>query len=129
VRLKIDPETVAALRRFNADRSNSAMPPNDDAVTIYAGVGVGMAITLDGRIIEEDWLENRATEVTDPLKVRAALVLGKRVVPELERLIPTRPNDAADCLPCAGSGWRSVGHHEKVYVCPDCGGVGWREGT
>jgi hypothetical protein len=129
VRLKLDPETVDALRRYRGDRQQSDIVPHEDAVTVYGGLGVGILITLDGRVIEEDWFESRATELTDPLRIRTALVLGKRVVPELERLIPERPRGATDCVACESTGWRDLGEHRKVYVCPDCGGVGWREGA
>jgi hypothetical protein len=123
----LDEETLAALRRHRGDRPQSDIVPEEDAVAVYGGLGLGILITLDGRVIEEDWFDNRATEVSDPIRIRAALVLGSREVPELGRLIPSRPAGADDCQECGATGWRDLGRHRAVHICSGCGGVGWRD--
>ena len=54
--------------------------------------------------------------------VIGSLVLRAREYPELQTLVPARPDDALTCEDCGGSG---LLERMPSIVC-SCGGVGWR---
>jgi hypothetical protein len=49
----------------------------------------------------------------------AALVIARKRFPELEQLLPRRPERAADCSMCAATGLI------QGMVCGACSGLGW----
>ena len=101
------------------------LPSGVKVVDIYGSVGGGYMMALDGRLFEWD-LDFDEREVTDPVRVRLALVVGSKAVPELTRLIPQRPRQAVDCTECQGTG-RTGLNGQVTWVCNACGGVGWSE--
>jgi hypothetical protein len=52
--------------------------------------------------------------------VLGSLVLGARKYPQLQTIVPARPDNALTCEDCAG-----VAEHFPSMIC-SCGGVGWR---
>ena len=112
-------DVLDALRRRPAHRLASGL----EVVDIYGSVGVGYAMAFDGRIFEWD-LDIDMREVTDPTRLRLALKLGSKVIPELARLLPFRPAEALDCAECHGTGECGLGH-EVRWLCNTCGGIGW----
>jgi len=117
----LDADVRAALQR----RKRHVLPSGAEVVDICGSVGGGYMMTLDGRLFEWD-LDFEEREVTDPVRVRLALVLGSKAVPELARLIPQRPLQAVDCADCQGTG-RTGLNGELTWACNACGGVGWSE--
>jgi hypothetical protein len=112
-------DVLAALRRRPVHRLASGL----DTVDIYGSVAGGYTMTLDGRIFEWD-LDIESREVTDTTRLRLALRLGAKLIPELARLLPPRPAGAIDCVECHGTGERSVGDQAR-WLCNACGGSGW----
>lgn len=92
-------------------------------MSLDAGVREALEKRLDGRLFEWD-LDFDEREVTDPVHIRLALVLGSKEVPELKRLIPQRPPEALDCRECQASGTRRL-NDQLTWACNACGGVGW----
>ena len=114
-----DESALQALRQRKLHR----LPSGAEVVDLYGSVGGGYMLALDGRLFEWD-LETDEREVSDPISVRKALVLGSRSIPELVRLIPSRPVDAPDCRTCEGTGSQGLSD-ALTFVCAACGGVGW----
>ena len=58
-----------------------------------------------------------------------ALVLGSRRLPELGRLLPSRPGNTPDCQRCQGCGeilvTKQADGSNRGIACPDCGALGW----
>jgi hypothetical protein len=125
-RLRLDDELVAALRQHRARGGAPSFFVDAGAVAVYASFGGAFFVTLDGRVIEEDWETQSAVVLTDEVRIREALVLGAGAVPELARLIPSRPEAARDCATCSATGWRMRVPHR--FICRECGGVGWKAG-
>jgi hypothetical protein len=119
--MTLDPEVRAALQQ----RKRFVLPSGAEVVDIYGSVGGGYMMSLDGRLFEWD-LDFDEREVTDPVRVRLALVVGSKAVPELTRLIPQRPPGAVDCGACEGSGMARL-DDQLSWACNPCGGVGWIE--
>jgi hypothetical protein len=119
--LTLDTEISSALRRRRSHR----LPSGVEVVDIYGGVGGGYMMSLDGRLFE--WgLDFDEREVTDRVRIRLALVVGSKAVPELRRLVPDRPPGAVDCEECRGTG-TAVLNEQATWACNPCGGVGWRD--
>jgi hypothetical protein len=53
------------------------------------------------------------------------LVLGRRHYPAVAQLLPLRPEVAADCEPCSGSGYISQNTDGSGRICSKCWGLGW----
>ena len=91
-------------------------------------------MAFDGRVITDDYdnfTEGAGVyEVTDPKEACVAVAIGADVwdLPELCRLLPERPGDAADCPQCKGSGWfrwPTTDGRQGSVVCRGCGALGW----
>jgi len=54
--------------------------------------------------------------------VLGSLVLGARKYPQLQTIVPARPQNALTCEDCAANG---VAEHSPSMIC-SCGVVGWR---
>ena len=119
--MTINADVRAALEQRRRHRLASGV----EVVDIYGSVGGGYVMALDGRIFEWN-LDIEGREVLDPVKMRLALMLGSRVIPELKLLVPRRPIEAVDCAQCQGSGERGLGEQLK-WLCDGCGGVGWTQ--
>jgi len=119
--MTLDPEVRAALERRTRHRLASGVEVAD----IYGSVGGGYGMALDDRLFE--WgLDSGERELTDPIHVRLALMAGSRALPELRRLIPSRPAGSLDCARCEGTGKSCWSGHFQ-WLCEACGGVGWTE--
>lgn len=103
----------------------------ENVVHLYLGLGPAWFLTLDGRILVDnyEWDGTGAYEVTDPKEACLCVVIGAMILdcPELLRILPERPADAIDCPKCGGSGWliRSPDGRRGVACGEVCGGLGW----
>jgi hypothetical protein len=94
---------------------------------LYIGWTETIGIMSDGAIrkfsADGDCSEYEGLRVEESsTAVLASLVRGARKYPELQTIIPARPDNAATCEDCAGSG---VFEKMPSVIC-SCGGVGWR---
>ena len=121
-------------RRIHLDDVMSAK----EAVIITTGMGPQIYLTLDGRVIiwdtgqlTDEPFDPREAETLD--EVAAALTIGaKRLdLPELLDLLPSPPEDAAECQLCNGSRVylldRENHDADRWIVCLWCSGKGWVE--
>jgi hypothetical protein len=131
-RAAIPAEIVPRLRALQRSQRKDWWPPwvlAEDALLLDPGMGPVLYLTFDGRVLEDrdGWDEEGGCfEVTDPKDAWMSLIVGakKQGAPELLRLLPTRPNGAAECTSCAGTGrWPPP----MTFLCEHCGGLGWRQ--
>ena len=95
-----------------------------DALPLYIGWTKTTAIKPNGQLVvwnTED--DTTITEEMDRQAFHASLTEGARRYPELDFLIPERPNDAVLCEACQGTGKLEPNKLQAV-IC-GCGGVGW----
>lgn len=79
-----------------------------------------------GRLLAFNLAVDEVTaEFTDQRDLAFGLRLGSDRYPELEALLPERPNDAIGCVGCDESGW-AKGNDGTRYACGECHGRGWR---
>lgn len=95
-----------------------------DALPLYIGWTETTAITSSGDIVV--W--NTETDVSfiqeiDTQLFHASLMAGVKRYPDLQFLIPSRPDDAVTCDACCGTG--RIPHKGFENVICVCGGVGW----
>jgi hypothetical protein len=123
--LELTDEMKRALRALRASRPRmSDAEEREDGVMYYGSIGGGFMITLDGRLLEEDWDEETLTEVIDPKQRLLALVIASEHMPAIAELLPSRPAGARDCALCSGVGrWSPAPPHN--LICGACSGVGW----
>ncbi|MDX2043859.1 MAG: hypothetical protein SF097_21770 [Acidobacteriota bacterium] len=85
------------------------------------------AIRANGEIVSFLYDDKRDLRLeTDPRILNIALFQGSKKYPELNVLIPSKPDDAVECPHCDGTGnekW-SAKHGLDFIVCY-CGGLGW----
>ena len=83
-------------------------------------------LRTDGEIWLVDTEDGREPVVElDERLQRVALCQGAKKYPELQPLVPERPEGARDCPHCVGSGRIDVpGVPRDTFVCY-CGGLGW----
>jgi len=88
---------------------------------LYVGWVATLGIRPDGTLVrwnhEDD--PTHLHELDNAFQQRMAIKQAVDRYPELEALIPPRPDDAVVCEKCSGSGKA----HAQV-IC-ECGGVGW----
>ena len=83
-----------------------------------------LLVDRDGTVFDLDcWEEPPGVRVLDGLRgLIAATSYGSRRFAELEPLVPQRPAQSPDCVPCGGDG---VVDKEKGTRCAMCAGLGW----
>jgi hypothetical protein len=94
----------------------------DPFLPLYVGWVAALGIRPDGSFV--CWNHDQGGDVealTDPFLKRMALCQGAKMYPELAALIPERPEGAAGCPFCKGTG--EFAGTAKI-VCA-CGGLGW----
>jgi hypothetical protein len=132
------PESL--LPRFKQLQKESDYPDevmkSEDAIVMFPGLGPASYLTMDGRVIVHDDMDDEPPrEAADKKEAYSAIVIGAKLrkAPELLSLLPARTAGAKDCQSCGGGGWRTVGastNGEAVtIVCWDCGGLGWSDGS
>ncbi len=95
----------------------------NQALPLYIGWTETAGIRADGTLVR--WVTEDVTntqELADSTWVNLALVQGAARYPQLESLIPSRPQSAKTCDACDGAG-RAPGQPPGVICC--CGGIGW----
>jgi hypothetical protein len=84
------------------------------------------ALRPDGAVIcmDHEAYGHPTEPETDPLILYAVLFQAARRHPELQELVPPRPETARPCDSCGGMGWtdRPDGSGE---CCMGCNGLGW----
>lgn len=120
---------VPKLRELQDKDSHYPIVKSEDAVVMFYGMGDPMYLTLDGRVIIEDMLDEiPPREAKTFAEVAMAIVVGAKVrkFPELRSILPSRPQNAVDCENCDKSGWLQPAPTLGPFVCGDCGGLGWK---
>lgn len=102
-----------------------------DVFLLDPGLGPATFLTRDGRVVwEDDW-----GVAPVAAQAYAGIIVGakKTGVRELLELLPDRPDACEDCADCRATGWFDLGdvspeapEHPLRFVCPKCGGLGWR---
>jgi hypothetical protein len=78
----------------------------------------------DGRLIAYSTLTEEVTaEYTDLFDLAYGLRIGSRRHPELESLLPPRPENATPCAACGQAGRLADG--QTWHACWQCHGLGW----
>src|SRR5262245_33210624 len=109
-RFRIPLDMIPKLRSLRARQQDwRELIDAEDVVHLYYGLGPAQFLTLDGRVLVDnyDWDGTGAYEVSDPKTACIAVVYTARRFdfPELLRILPQRPPAAFDCPRCGGSGW------------------------
>ncbi|HEY7545099.1 MAG TPA: hypothetical protein VID27_09465 [Blastocatellia bacterium] len=97
-----------------------------NALPLCVDWGKCWAVRTDGEVIvfTHEEAEPCAEAECDERMRNVALYQGSLTYPELETLVPARPDDAKDCPYCAAKGFDPSSLEEKNIVCY-CGGLGW----
>ena len=104
-------------------------------ISLFSTIGAEAYLRPDGSV----WYYEAVDWVNDAEKYEwregrgndrwVALTLGSKRIPELRRLLPTRPPNAPDCPRCGGRGEilvsRQSNGEERGIACPGCGRLGW----
>jgi len=123
------------LRELHALRSarqqRDRVESDRDAFLLDPGLGPSTYLTRDGRVLWDD--DGWGVEPTRA-SVYMAISVGARKtgIDRLTDLLPKRPENAADCGDCSGTG-RFSAHGQLVDVdgkavsiaCTKCGSLGW----
>jgi hypothetical protein len=122
------------LDKERADGRVDSTSVKHGALWLHTDLGPVYYLTRDGRVLSEDVILETPIEEAPYRAALSALILGARHLgaPELLSLLPVRPVEAPDCVPCLGTGrWRLPGETtppNATILCPDCGGLGWGAG-
>jgi hypothetical protein len=102
----------------------------ENAVVMFGGMGDPMYLTLDGRVIIEDRMDDGPPREAATLReATMAVVIGAKLreFPELLSILPERPLNSVDCQNSDQAGWYKVAESLPPIVCHECGGLGWKE--
>ena len=97
----------------------NALPLHGNWVYLWALQPDGTVLCMD-----HEALTHPTETETDPLVIYAVLVHGSRIYPELQKLVPARPEGAQPCSACEGAGMVTSGP-ESYDSCLGCRGLGW----
>lgn len=126
---EIPKDLIPILRELQDQEQSYGILRSESEVTMYGGLGDAMYLTLDGRIVILDWMDDEAPprEAATLSEAALAITVGAktRKCPELLTLLPARPPQAFDCAECHKIGWINLGTETLTFVCEKCGGLGW----
>ena len=97
----------------------NALPLHGNWVYLWALQPDGTVLCMD-----HEALTHPTEPETDPLVIYAVLVQGSRSYPELQELVPARPEGARPCSACEATGMVKSGL-EAYDSCLGCRGLGW----
>lgn len=117
--------------RVSAGREPDIIEQRLSAFVLDPGLGPPVYLSVDGRVVWDGWYEWTKNAPTER-DAYASLIVGakKTGVAALLDLLPRRPDDADDCLACAGTGWSdllSASGEPFQVICGVCRGLGWNE--
>jgi hypothetical protein len=98
------------------------------ALPLTLDMGGCVALRCDGEVVSFAWDEPHEFKVENDLRVRnAALFQGSLKYPELRALVPLRPDNAAICRHCSGTGKVDFGREQSIdsVVCFAVGSAGF----
>lgn len=137
LRLEFSDSLIHQLRRIQTEQAAVEFPDSvaaeNDAVVVCSFLTT-VYLTLDGRVLEVDLLEENAMPVVldDPDHIWRALTVAARSFQsrELLDLLPRKPESGADCPQCLALRWIQFGDQKPpekpgTVVCPQCHGLGW----
>jgi hypothetical protein len=106
------------LTRVCKDELN-ALPLRGNRIYLWA-------LRPDGTVLRMDHeaFNHPAEPETDPLVLHAVLTHGARTHPDLQDLVPARPDGARPCRSCEGSGMVAC-KQDGYDSCLGCNGLGW----
>lgn len=125
------------IREYRANKNSAAeWIDRSGGLYLFGSIGLDAILMSDGTVLlynHEEWDEGDGHEtrhLASESERIAALVIGARRMPILETLLPRRPDTAADCEFCSGSGtWLPAGSQGQPdgrgIICPKCSGLGW----
>ena len=90
---------------------------------VYGDLGGTITLTPQGEVLMYDEESETVTAVTERMWQDVALASLAKWYPDLQDLLPTRPEAALGCPNCSGSGWMMDGR----LFCRLCRGLGWIE--
>jgi hypothetical protein len=117
---------LAQLEEINL--GSAALVRQNDAVYLFGTIGSEAVLLRDGRVriwSADEWpdSEEYSERIATPTERIESLVLGAERYPQLQELLPQRPDDARDCTRCGGAGRLSA---DSGVLCPTCHGLGWQ---
>jgi hypothetical protein len=119
-------EQLDAYERINP--SIARLLREQNALYLFGTLGMEAILQSDGTVLVSLEDSGDAAASAPPWRVatererRAAFVIGRKRIPEVEPLLPDRAAGAVDCKVCRGTGLMV-----QDIVCMDCGGMGWVE--
>src|SRR5690349_10600691 len=103
---------IPRLKQLQKKDAHYEIVESENAIVMFYGLGDPLYLTLDGRVIIEDMLDDVPPREAQTLSEAAmAVVVGAKVrdFPELLSILPARPQSAIDCQNCEKTGWFKAG--------------------
>tara|TARA_R110002096_G_scaffold44524_11_gene119958 strand:- start:2925 stop:3347 length:423 start_codon:yes stop_codon:yes gene_type:complete len=136
--LEFSDALIQQLRGIQGEQTLVEFPDSvaaeNDAVVVCSFLTT-VYLTLDGRVLEVDLLEENAIPVVlvEPNDIWRALTVAARSFQsqELLDLLPRRHESGTDCPQCQALRWIQFGDQKQpsdkpgTVVCPQCHGLGW----
>src|SRR5215470_2423248 len=128
------PDDIAQAIRTKLERAKIRYPgsvsKDGNAVILYATIGYNCYFSPEGEIYTEEYDlagDTPSRFYRDQRAQTQALVLASQNMPELKRLLPSRPPKALLCETCEGTGrvYREI--FDRGILCDECLGLGWIE--
>jgi hypothetical protein len=125
-------QIALALKQFLADHSPDPISLRKIAAEIEAlplvmDMGGCYAIRCNGDVVSFAWDTPSDVRVAeDPRTRNMAIFQRSKKYPTLQSLVPARPDDAAECPQCRGTG--KLPEPMPANVICYCGGLGWLPG-
>lgn len=127
---EIPENLIPRIKELQKKDDHDKIVKSENAVVMFYGMGDPLYLTLDGRVIIQDMLDEVPPREAETLiEAAIAVVVGAKVrdFPELLSILPARPENALDCGNCENTGWFLAGGVLGPFVCGDCGGLGWKQ--
>jgi hypothetical protein len=103
---------------------DAAAVAKSGGIRLYGTIGGEAILKPDGSVwffeLSNTTPEEYGWRQANYLERLGSIVLGLKRFPELDRLLPKRPNGEPDCRGCHGTGLIL-----KTLQCPTCVGLGW----
>jgi len=101
------------------------------AIALMGTLGEAWGLRPDGSFWKFDDEFDMPLTSLEPEREIQALVWGCERFSWLSELLPPRPTNAKECIPCEGTGWlipsNVVMVNARGFICEQCQGLGWRD--
>lgn len=130
--MRIPKEVVETIWKNHHSKITRMLFPDgeDEAVFLHGGPGFCAYLRVNGEMFEADFIISDDLRLSDDNAATKSIAIAVRSggFPELSAALPHRPESAATCSTCKGTGFVDFGNHPQFLVCHECNGLGWKSG-